>query len=63
MNDYTPLHYAAARDDARAVELLLAHGADPDARTRIDDRAKPLEEAERLGSTRAARVLRVGGTK
>lgn len=58
INDYTPLHYAAARDDAKAVELLLVHGADPDARTRIDEFATPLEEAEHLGCTEAARVLR-----
>ena len=58
INDYTPLHLAADRDDADAVRLLLAHGADPRARTRIDDRASPLEEAERGGCDRAAAVLR-----
>jgi ankyrin repeat protein len=58
VNDYTPLHHAAARDDAEAVLLLLAHGADPSARTRIDDRTTPLEEAERGGCSRAAAALR-----
>jgi uncharacterized protein len=58
INDWTPLHWAAAGDDVPAVELLLAHGADPAARTRIDARATPLEEAETLGKTRAAEVLR-----
>ena len=58
VNDWTPLHYAAATDDVQAIELLLAHGADPNARTRIDDRATPLEEAEILGRTAAARLLR-----
>jgi ankyrin repeat protein len=58
VNDWTPLHYAAANDDLEGVELLLAHGADPSARTRIDDYATPLEEAERLGRTAAARILR-----
>jgi uncharacterized protein len=38
--------------------LLLAHGADPHARTRIDHCATPLEEAERLGRSAAARILR-----
>ena len=48
LNDWTPLHYAVSRDDVPAIELLLAHGADVNARTRIDDFTTPLEEAERL---------------
>ncbi|HEX6590066.1 MAG TPA: ankyrin repeat domain-containing protein [Longimicrobiales bacterium] len=58
VNDYTPLHYAAALDDVAAIELLLAAGADAAARTRIDDRTTPLEEAELLGNDVAARALR-----
>lgn len=61
INDYTPLHHAAARDDAEAVALLLAHGADPEARTRIDDQATPLEEAGRAGCGRAVAALRGAG--
>lgn len=57
-NDYTPLHYAAGLEDIPAMELLIAHGADPDARTRIDERATPLEESELLGLDRAAAFLR-----
>lgn len=57
VNDWTPLHYAAATDDLTGIELLLAHGADPNARTRIDDYATPLEEAELLGRFEAVRVL------
>lgn len=57
-NDYTPLHYAAGLEDIRAMELLLAHGADLEARTRIDDRATPLEEMEILGRERSAAFLR-----
>jgi len=57
INDYTPLHYAAASDDAQAIELLLAHGADPGARTRIDDRATPLEEARMLGRKAAVEAF------
>jgi uncharacterized protein len=61
INDWTPLHWAAAGDDVPAVEWLLAHGADPAARTRIDHHATPLEEAEVLGKTRAADALRRHG--
>ena len=57
-NDWTPLHWAAVNDDAPAVEMLLTHGADPNARTRIDDRETPLEEAERFGKQSAAEILR-----
>lgn len=58
INDYTALHHAACRDDVLAVELLLAHGADPAARTRIDGYATPLEEAERFGHGEGAAALR-----
>lgn len=58
LNDWTPLHYAAANDDVRAIELLMARGADPAARTNVDDFATPLEEAEYLGRRDAARALR-----
>ena len=58
LNDWTPLHYAAATDDVEGIELLLAQGADPNARTRIDDGATPLEEAELLERTAATRTLR-----
>jgi hypothetical protein len=57
-NDYTALHYAAARDDALVVELLLEHGADPAARTRIDHLGTPLEEADRHGHALGAAAIR-----
>lgn len=58
INDYTPLHYAVAGNDPKGVELLVAHGADPTARTRIDDYATPLEEGEILGMVEAVQALR-----
>jgi len=62
-NDYTPLHYAASLQDMRAMELLLAHGADLNARTRIDDYATPLEEMEILGREQSATFLRRAASK
>lgn len=62
INDYTPLHYAAVRDDAAAIELLASRGGDLGARTRIDEYATPLEEALLLGKGKAAAALRrLGG--
>src|SRR3954467_4644404 len=58
-NDWTPLHAAASRDDAEAVAMLLAAGADPSMRTRIDERMTALEEAEHYGNANAAAALRV----
>jgi len=46
LNDWTALHFAVADDDPIAVWMLLRHGADPDARTTIDDFETPLEIAE-----------------
>jgi uncharacterized protein len=57
-NDWTPLHYAVVRRDLTAVTLLLARGADPAARTRIDECSTPLEDAEAIGFSEAAALLR-----
>ena len=61
LNDWTPLHKAAVRGDLKACRILLARGADRRARTRIDDRATPEEEARRLGQTAAADLIREAG--
>ena len=58
VNDWTPLHYAVSLRDIEAIRLLLAAGADPNARTRIDDCATPLEEAEAAGFVECASLLR-----
>ncbi len=57
-NDYTPLHWAVAEGNIEAAEFLLVHGADPNARTHIDDCATPLDEAEILGLADVAEAMR-----
>ena len=63
INDWTAFHYAVARRDLKAIEILLAHGADPDARTRIDDRTTPLEDANAVGLGEAVRALLEGHSR
>jgi len=57
-NDWTPLHYAVVRRNLAAVKLLMEHGADPHARTRIDDCTTPLEDAVAAGFDEAAALMR-----
>jgi len=57
VNDWTPAHMAAARNDVDALKLLVRYGADLSIRTDIDDYATPLEEARSLGKHSAARYL------
>ena len=49
------------RDICEILELLLAQGADPAARTRIDDRTTPLEDAESLGYGEIVAALKEAG--
>jgi ankyrin repeat protein len=56
-NDYTPLHCAAGTGDVRAIEILLAGGADKTLKTRIDDFETALGIAAKAGHTEAVRVL------
>lgn len=57
VNNYTPLHWAAAHDDDTMIGLLLSHGADRAARTVIDENLTPLEETRLLGRHRAVAAL------
>jgi ankyrin repeat protein len=57
INDWTPAHMAAARDDVKALRLLVHFGADLSIRTEIDEYATPLEEAQNLGMSNAAAYL------
>lgn len=57
INDWTPAHMAAARDDVKALRLLVQFGADLSIRTEIDEYATPLEEAQSLGKSNAAAYL------
>ena len=57
VNDWTPLHYAVSIRGLNAISLLLASGADPYLRTRIDDYSTALEEAEQAGFGPEAALL------
>jgi ankyrin repeat protein len=63
VNDWTPLHYAVVERDLEAVKILLAHGADPDLRTRIDHYISPIEDVESLGFTAAVELMLEAGSK
>ena len=53
INDWSPLHYAVVTRNLEAVRVLMQHGADPHARTRIDHYSTPLEDAQAVGFTEA----------
>lgn len=57
INDWTPAHLAAVREDIEALKLLIRFGADLSIHTRIDDYATPLEEARNLGKKRSVEFL------
>ena len=54
INDWTPAHLAAIRNDVEALKILKEAGADFDVRTGFDDYATPLEEAQNLGGAAEA---------
>ena len=57
INDYSPLHMAVAERNPLAVQILLAGGADPELRTRIDECETPLEMANAAGLAAIAAML------
>jgi plasmid stabilization system protein ParE len=57
LNDYTPLHMAAAEGNLLAVHRLLDAGADPDLATRIDECQTPEQMARAAGLTDVEAVL------
>jgi hypothetical protein len=57
LNDYTPLHMAVSERNLPALKILLAAGADPRLRTRIDDCETPSEMAEHAGLRKMAWLL------
>lgn len=57
INDWTPLHHAVSLRDAEAIRQLLAAGADPSQRTRIDSYSTPLEDAVAQGFAEGAALL------
>lgn len=57
LNDYTPLHWVAGLGDLRLIECLLAAGANPLLKTRIDDLETPRELAVAAHQSRAAQRL------
>ena len=57
INDWTALHMAVAQRSLATVERLLVAGADPRARTRIDDFETAREMAESAGLVDIARRL------
>jgi uncharacterized protein len=57
INDYTALHMAVGERNLDAVRVLLAAGADPRLKTRIDDYETPGSLADRIGFRDAAALL------
>ena len=61
VNDWTALHHAVSLRDAEAIRMLLAAGADPTLRTRIDYYSTPLEDARAMGYAEGVALLEAAG--
>jgi ankyrin repeat protein len=62
-NDWTPLHYAVVQRDLKSIHLLIEHGADATARTRIDDCTTPIEDAAAVGFVEAVALMQSSGAR
>jgi ankyrin repeat protein len=61
INDWTALHFAAALGYVGVARVLVEHGADVNARTRIDERPSPLDEAASHGHSAMVSFLLENG--
>jgi ankyrin repeat protein len=61
INDWTPLHVASARGYLGVVRVLIAHGANINDETSIDDHWTPLMEATREGHKEIVEFLLANG--
>ena len=57
INDWTPMHLAAVRNDVPALRILVRFGADLTIRTNIDNCATPLEEVRIMKKRQAVEFL------
>ena len=57
-NGWSPLHMAAARNDLKAIKILLDNGADTTLKTIIDDYCTAEQEATIAGKHEAAELIR-----
>ncbi len=57
INDWTPLHQAAIREQIEIMKLLIDHGANVYAKTRIDTCGTPLEEARLRNRSKSVEFL------
>ncbi|WP_162944096.1 MULTISPECIES: hypothetical protein [unclassified Rhizobium] len=61
INDWTPAHMAAVREDIEVPLLLTEHGATLSIPTHVNDCKTPLEEARSLGQMVSVRFLEEKG--
>jgi len=62
-NDWTALHHAVSLRDGVAIRALLAAGADPQLKTRIDQYSTALEDARANGFIEGVELLQAAKGK
>ena len=63
INDWTALHHAVSLRDGVAIRALLAAGADPQLKTRIDQYSTALEDARAIGFIEGVELLQAAKGK